>query len=75
MGPSGYKPEVDVHLATSRSSGKEYVNIRIKVGSRAVLFDPGHVDRLIIDLASASEVASSAKAVMINKRKKDYENG
>lgn len=73
MSASGYKPQVDVHTVVS-GAGKEYVNIRVRVGHRAVLFDPGHVDDLIDDLNGAKSVATIKKVATIEKRAREFDD-
>jgi hypothetical protein len=68
---SGFEPKVDVHHVQSKA-GRTYVNVRIKCGSRAILFDPSHVDNLLRDLVDAQFIADQQKADMIEEKKDGY---
>ena len=55
-------------VVSSRTSGKEYANIKIRCGDRAISFDPSHVDDLVDGLSKAKALADSEKQRLILER-------
>ena len=66
-----YKPRASTTYVES-GSGSEYVNVRIRCGSRAILFDPEHVDTLVTQLNDLKAEAAELKQRLIKEKTDEY---
>lgn len=66
-----FKPRAGTTYVQSKS-GVEYVNVKIRCGSRVILFDPEHIESLIENLDEIKEEANELKQRLITEKTDDY---